>query len=1800
MKKRILSLLLAVITILQMFPVFALPTIAEDEVVGIDIADMEVGKLYSAEFIYEYEEFVPQKPSDTSGEEDLLEWKGYDEGVSWDDAYVPMTDFPADLIVKRISETDIYFVYVTNEDWPAEYDEYRYVGIGDIIITGEYVAPPADDGLVYGQVGLVMDGESVETLTIAKGEKTYVFTELGNAIEGTPTYRWQLLIDRENNRWANIQDYVYPYAPISEALIANAGLDGAATLRCIATQDGVSYASGELDVTVDPTLPAPELPLIPEPETEAETETAADAESRNTDSLAVPAGSMARSARAAGEAFQVTIQYVYWNGSSLENSGHGTTALPTYTATVGDAYPPLTTKVRSLSIAGYKPYIRVDSEVAGCRKYAARENPLDPNSPVVEHYYVEAPFIEFFDQKEAYDITVYYLPELVSFTVNHYIQNLNDDEYTPYASDDMQGYSAYPVEDGDVLHKAMEGFTHLFYDPKTPISANGNTIVDIYYDREYYLVDFDLTEPNSKSEGYGVMPMYVRYETPIQVGDPQNPGYTFDGWELDRVYTKTEEIDGDGKVTVTETEIDDNTIKNQYLNPSVGVTVKHNLEYKAIWEVATTTYTVIYWVENANDDAFAVAGYTEVPGATPGAKVNAQDNIPTSVLNSIDAEKAGLVYIDEISDKNVEIKGDGTSSVNVYYKRKLAQISFTVAGTCKLELHTHSDACQATCTLEAHTHSDVCGKGAQTCGKEEHIHIDTCCSVVFHKHGQGDCPCNVEAHTHGENCYHHLLSCYTSKNVDEATGTAVYYANNKIDNPQNGYVYRYRTNSYSYSTYYYLYVNDTWYSLGEGTNNSTISNTYGISFGNLANPGRDSVTSAEANLLESDCSHCGKQSHIHGAATCPCDMAEHDHTSGCQYICDKEAHTHIISCFTYNCGKDEHIHDGSCFRGCTQVEHRSHSSTCNRSTSNNIAYAAMVKYGADTTPWWNEAPTGYRWVYNSSGYTAPPTMPANGIGFTGEKLNATYTYTIHYYEEGTTISIRADSVYYRNSNGYHLNDADYIDIPGFTCLASGNTNADNNLVYRLYYSRNSYDLTFHDGVRAIANRSESILYEADISGKFFIPDTPSGKEKGSVKFAGWYTTPTCADGTEFNFAGQIMPSHDLTLYAKWEPTYWDIVVYQEKPIDGDPLPTVLWEHYDVPFGTLPNALGEEPERVSPIKDYIFAGWYYEEPDGTEKRFDFNTMPIKRDYVIYAKWTSKVPVIFEVRYVTEKDGNIIEIADRTEGKSLAGVAKSFTAKADKELYTEYQTGYFPTEREQTQMMVHKVEDDGKNIITFTYVTNVKIEYQLKHVFVSEDFVDILGTDRIQLIWKSEITETSTESALLKEEFKAKITQPLVVQKLMETYGIANDVATDIWEDEIVHMAPDGFSKSLILCANVPAEENEIVFNWTGLQNITIYEVHHLFEVSDGVYELQGQPHVYNARYEENKYATLPAPVVKTGYDYTGTYTTNNDDGKSLQLKPVNATTDKGLIIYMYYNLKDYSYTVRYIDEKNFQIHQDNVTRTGKYMQKLVVGEIVKDVTIPGYELVNGDAIVTLDSPGKVIDCVYRKQTASYFYRALSGSGRFSISEQLDVPLNEQPDTVEVQPDRGWILKQWYYGDVFGNNLQAITAVGATKDDDGNLTPRAPTVDDVGKDFYFWAEFVPTTLTISGSFAPTPAEPDDCLQNQGFIYHINGKEDTDTAGYSITVALPVGESKSILGLPAGDYTVTVEHAWSWRYPGTNISCTVTENDDSGSWDAGAQKLSFKFDGLAIVEFNFTPPNSDPNKPYGEYFITDEVHN
>jgi hypothetical protein len=176
--------------------------------------------------------------------------------------------------------------------------------------------------------------------------------------------------------------------------------------------------------------------------------------------------------------------------------------------------------------------------------------------------------------------------------------------------------------------------------------------------------------------------------------------------------------------------------------------------------------------------------------------------------------------------------------------------------------------------------------------------------------------------------------------------------------------------------------------------------------------------------------------------------------------------------------------------------------------------------------------------------------------------------------------------------------------------------------------------------------------------------------------------------------------------------------------------------------------------------------------------------------------------------------------------------------------------------------------------------------------------------------------------------------------------------------------------------------------------------------------------------------------------------------------------------------------------------------------------------------------------------------------------------------------EALPDAGWILKGWYYGDRFGNGLQEVSSVGATVVD-GKLIPRVVSEEDIGKDLFFWAIFVPTTLTITSTIDAGTAIPEWVTENQGFIYKIEGKPDTATEGISLTVAVPVGKTQTVLGLPLGEYNITLEGDWSWRY-------VQREQDTTFTMEANG----------TVLEYSYAAPSPDVGQD--GYYITDGAYN
>lgn len=402
----------------------------------------------------------------------------------------------------------------------------------------------------------------------------------------------------------------------------------------------------------------------------------------------------------APDTYHIRINYVFENGDQAANP---------WTANIaaGSSY---SATVVSPAIVGYAP--------------KAEQTKIDVN---VENISANV------------TINVYYYPSEVNFTVCHYQQNTDNDNYTLVKTEPKTGLTNAQV--GDKLAATNEGFYSLLYDGTVRIAADGSTVIDIKYDRYYYLLNFDL------DGGYGVEPIYARYGAPVSVGTPTKAGYTFAGWD-------------------------------QELPKTVPA---KNVTYKALWTIGDQAkVTVVIWGENADDEKYSFYGNSEIqakPGTTLtkddlthilicekeehnheaagctltcshvhtltcyGLRANASSTNPNSnradwnnsdteaYFSQLGLEDGYLYYDDEnamlsskdnyylrLNGKYYELnkrqfnalKGEevGKTSDNTrYYPDYYYKYKVNTGGiSCT---HTHSDACYA-CGKEAHTHGESC------------------------------------------------------------------------------------------------------------------------------------------------------------------------------------------------------------------------------------------------------------------------------------------------------------------------------------------------------------------------------------------------------------------------------------------------------------------------------------------------------------------------------------------------------------------------------------------------------------------------------------------------------------------------------------------------------------------------------------------------------------------------------------------------------------------------------------------------------------------------------------------------------------------------------------------------------------------------------------------------------------------------------------------------------------------------------------------------------------------------------------
>ena len=191
----------------------------------------------------------------------------------------------------------------------------------------------------------------------------------------------------------------------------------------------------------------------------------------------------------------------------------------------------------------------------------------------------------------------------------------------------------------------------------TPETITFKTGVTYVYPvvKEGFWVTFDTDGGDYMAPQFRMEPLDLSTVKPTRIG------YKFDGWYG---------ADGDPVTTVSET-----------------ATVT------AHWKAnSKTEYTVIHWQENANDNEYSSKDIEKKTGAT---------NSTTSAK----AKSYSGFTAQAITQKT--IAGDGSTIVNIYYKRDVYDVKF-MKFTCNKEEHTHGLFCGLWCNKEEHQHSEKC------------------------------------------------------------------------------------------------------------------------------------------------------------------------------------------------------------------------------------------------------------------------------------------------------------------------------------------------------------------------------------------------------------------------------------------------------------------------------------------------------------------------------------------------------------------------------------------------------------------------------------------------------------------------------------------------------------------------------------------------------------------------------------------------------------------------------------------------------------------------------------------------------------------------------------------------------------------------------------------------------------------------------------------------------------------------------------------------------------------------------------
>ncbi len=1010
--------------------------------------------------------------------------------------------------------------------------------------------------------------------------------------------------------------------------------------------------------------------------------------------------------------------------------------------------------------------------------------------------------------------TVYYIAGLTHYRVMYYKQNINDDLYTrdyTVASEytDRYGYTGTNPTELE-SENLFEGFTNLFHEPDA-IAADGSTVFRVYYDRNYYSVLFDLGD-----KGYGVDPIYAKFQYPYHISEPKRLGYIFKGWaRTDADSSSGEEgtdwhyIDENGSVITPE------EAARTAFTFFEGEVPSHDTYYKAIWEATETQFSIVYWLENTDstldisevDSAatleqsraiigsnYSVIATKIVSPVISGSQINQETEITnvkgenmkvkdffdydltesgdfpdmsTALRNELLGKSKYYDYYPQLSalqftgshedeqKTHLTVSGDGTTRINIYYKRKTFTMKFYYARQGFKNGEPDPDQISltnSTKTFSGHDYKnrnalEAIAKGpwseniAETMPRikdkyraenggtltelyEDYTDANTLYRFWYYQveakygaslEGKWLVDAFTDVHKKG---YAENEMCRSGSWAVEY-GTYYYYSHTSVNNysikgfyEKLGNELMFKDTKTNYTELHYLV---SWTNTNRGNNwNGKISRVLNFTYENYVE-----LLPRELDMIAD----------TDGDGT-PDDP---------QALIDSEMYESVIP-HTVN-GVEKWYGLKTEYVPLSPYE-LAHKDT--DENGNNIPDLIddhtfiKIKYVEEENKWYGlKSVNRIETTDSGDQYDRDKTLEQKNANVRSNQTAAELT--------GFTIED-----YRLNAKGQIILNDNNTDIDW-----SRDTDYDRHATIKFFYKRNKYTLKYYNSNRLEEDYTHEVMYGAPLNSKdaqgnyryyyekptYFNPDLVD-----YYTFEGWYYTPYYY--RQVNINNFTMPAEDVILYAKWDPKEINVTFY---PTYNDFYADVhkldneehkVGETFKVNYGSFiptnripadtDSSSLNRPLLIPPADEAMFAGWYYLR-DNIPMRFDPESIPVtaltkessedEGNLWLYAEWVTRDVAKYQITYV-EKDHPENEVAPPTTGRAFVWKTRTFNAKCGSELneshrFNENDTrNWWPTAN--SHSLVIKANQQGHeyeympNVYSFEYIQKSGVYYRVQYL------------------------------------------------------------------------------------------------------------------------------------------------------------------------------------------------------------------------------------------------------------------------------------------------------------------------------------------------------------------------------------------------------------------------------------------------------------------------------------------------------